>query len=259
MQQNIDAELQLSGQQTSFYHGESFSVAGMTVKGSYANGTASNDVTYFNVDSSAYNNEYKAGELNEYVIKVAGFGGAKAEYTVTVRQIEVIGLVVEANPRLSIWPVKVGDKPSFEDVLVYYVLENGEIVSVDAEKQPYIKYPTTSLKISADAYVLGDNYVTVTCGTLEGTTVVSAEENELLSIEVRSNPNKMKYKSGENFTTAGMQVVATYEDGREVVVNNSELEIIGKEVYYDESGAHTVCLLYGDYKTCNLLVEVEQF
>ena len=255
--QKIDAGLQLSGQQTSFYHGESFSAAGMTVKGSYANGTNSEDVTYFNVDSSAYNNQYKAGNLNEYVIKVSGFGGAKAEYTVTVRQIEVVGLAVEEKARLfTTTSVKVGDKPSFEDVLVYYVLENGEIVSVDAEKQPYIKYPTASLRISADAYVLGDNYVTVTCGNLEGTTVISAEENEVVSIEVRSNPNKMNYKSGENFAATGMQVVATYEDGREVIVNNSELEIIGKEVYYDASGVHTVCLLYGDYKSCNLEVAV---
>jgi hypothetical protein len=93
---------------------------------------------------------------------------------------------------------------------------------------------------------------------LEASAIIKAEENKVVFIREGKSPSKTDYVEGEKFSFEGMEIIATYEDGRERIVKNSDLEIIGAEVCYNEMAKHTVTLLYDNYISCDVVVNVEK-
>ena len=258
-----DLSIEVEEDATIYYHGESFMINGLTVKATFANGKGPDPevLSFYKVDYSAFDNQYKGvSENNTYKIIITAAGGATASYDVTVRPIEVVGLKVTDKGNAK-WA---GDDPTLEDFDVEYILEDGTMTTIPAsneEKLPYVKYPTQGLTITSGEYVFGENEVTIMCGLIKGSVVITAEELELKQISVQNGPRKEKYKSGEKFSTAGMSVVAVYDDGtpegRLVTISNADLEILGEEICYTNEGTYTITLIYDDYQTCTVTVSVE--
>ena len=220
-----------------YYMGENFSIAGLTVEARFSGSNDTFEVESFTYDASDYN-PLLAGK---YTIRVSALGYTTT-YEVNVRKINVVGLEV----------VSKGDKYYETNEIqsstydVNYILENGEVIPTTGEKRTDVKYPTLEIKLTTGKYVYGQNLITATCGTLSGSCVVDALIKNLESIKIKQGPTKTTYKANEKFSTAGLLVEATYNDGSVVVVNNADLEIIGELIV---AGDNIVIISYDSYKT----------
>ena len=229
---------------TEYFYGEPFNISGVVLEGRFATGNNSITINEIKYDAS----DFDPYTIGTYVIRVYALGYS-ASYEVVVKKAEVIGLEVEANTD----KFYVDENIDADDFKVYYVLENGQLLDVEDQKLDYVNYPKDLCEINESlTYVLGDNQITVTCGKLTGYTIVQAEDKQVISIKVSKQPAKLVYKAGETFSTVGLEVTAKYSDNSTIIINNSDLEIIGEVI---SEGTNTIILAYGNYITCELEVE----
>jgi hypothetical protein len=73
--------------QTEFYYGEEFSIAGLTVSGSYKDAVDSFVIGEYKYNAEKYNKD----KLGVYNIDITGIKGFHCSYSVSVRKIKVIG------------------------------------------------------------------------------------------------------------------------------------------------------------------------
>jgi len=235
---------------TEYYYGEPFNISGIKVEGRFKNGGSTINIDSFEYDASTYN----MNVIGTYIIKISALGYTTT-YNVNVRKINIIGLDVNSKKT----DYFVGEKINIDDFDIKYILENGDLLDLN-EKLGYVKYPNEDNELIYDnsyMFVNGENKITFKCvsvdgNTIEGSTVITAMEKEVVSIEIIKNPTKMSYKFGEKFDTQGMEVLAVYSDNTSEIISNSDLEIIGDTI---SEGKNLVLLSYGNYINCELEVE----
>lgn len=239
---------------TSFYYGEEFSIAGVTVEGKYVSSNQTFEISVFTYDKD----EYNAKERRKYWIKINALG-KEASYEVEVREIEVVGLNIVAKEGVKFYA---GEKITKNDFIVEYILENGDRVAPENlldgaehlyDKKEHVKLSANEIVLVAEDYVLGQNIVTAEYGDVKGTCIVNAEEKSVIKLEAKG-PNKVTYFAGESVNAKfidknGIVVTATYSDGSTKVVDSADLEIIGDKII---PGENKVILSYGAYITCEI-------
>ena len=230
-----------------FYYGQPFNIAGLKVEVQVASGGDPFAVDTFTYDESRYD-ATTLGTHHTIVINAMGF---QTSYNVTVRKINVVGLII--TPLKSSYFV--GEKPTIDSYSVKYILENGDVVSPYDEQLSYVNYPTKAIELTAEEYVLGDNEIVATCGDITAFVIVKAEEKTVTEIVVTKQPDKIVYYEGKKFSPTGMEVQATYSDGSTEIINNKDLEIIMGDVV--TLGENTVIVSYADYKTATLTITGE--
>ena len=239
---------------TSYYYGESFTIAGVTVK--VINNVTNEEmqINEFSFNASAYN----ANTIGVYDIIVTALGIDKV-YKVSVRNIEVVGLALEYKQASN--PI-VGQKPSLDDYDIYYVLESGEKINVNDEKVDYINYPKKSIKLSTEEYVEGENLVKATCGELSGSIIVEAEKeqfNYLTINESTDENNKPKqFYAQDTFSLEGYVVKAIQTDAEGVVIKEKDVDISEIEIFASvlSEGENEIIISYGDYVLGKIVVTV---
>lgn len=235
-----------SNAKVEYFYGEEFSISGVTVSGVYTVLDSSFDIPSFTYDSSKFNSNL----LGTYQIYVSAFGQTNS-YDVTVRKMSVIGIYAEP----LIESAEVGDEANLSDFKVYYILENGDKIPYDSEKLDYVDYKSvqhTDVILDKYSYVSGINNIIIRCNKFTANCIVKATEKALKEIKIVKQPIELKFYEGEDFKTTGIEVMAYYEDGSSKVVNNEDLEIIGKKIIV---GDNEIILSYGPYVTCSIDVE----
>ena len=237
--------IDLDNAKKDYYYGEEFNIAGVSVEGHYSTGGDAIPIDVFNYDASKFNNKV----IGTYKITIKAMGYSST-YDVTVNKIRVVGLEVVAIKD----KYYVGDSPKASDFSVKYVLENGDKIDPNAATVSHIQYPGQNIELSAADYVLGDNKIIATCGSLTANVVIEAVEKEIIELKVTKKPNKIIYYEGQELDTTGLEITATYSDDTKEIIPQKDIEVIGRKI---SLGSNNVTFASANYITCNLMVTGE--
>ncbi len=233
-----------SSAKTFYYYNQEFSPVGLKVSvvPNYGQGEA--------ISLKTYRLDFYAFDKN--TINTIGYnipvwlGSNSGSYKSSVNKCNIESIMAKD---LSTEKLYVGDTYSTEtrEIQVSAILSNKTIIDLgEMNAMPYVNYPEGTYTVSTDPLVYGNNRVTVTYGGKKDEFLVECDEDELLSIELVSSPNKVKYITGDVFAPNGMVVKAYYESGVEKVVDNKDLELIGTTI---TDGENEVIVSYGPYIT----------
>lgn len=252
----LSSKATIEDAKTSYYYGEAFNPNGMTVTIVDGNGEGeTKTIKVYKIDTSNYDPTF--AEAIEQTVTVT-VGKISGSVKALVNKCEIIEIKGEDNTDESkkLWVDK-EYSISERDVSVMAVLSNGERINLLTDTTlPYVNYVRDGkieFLTKTQALVEGENAIVVKYGTLQDTFVVTAEENKLISIEIIELSPKTEYDVGDIFSSDGLVVEATYENGETEIVNNSELELIGTEI---SEGLNYVVVSYGPYVTTERPVSV---
>lgn len=238
LKSTVIKEFKLTGNQTSFYYGEEFNLVG--IKTQIINGNdEAKDVSHFIYTTTEHNKE----SLDNYTAKISVCGQIKT-YGITMNKCEIVDFSVSDTSEKLLFA---GDTYNYQNgnLEIYVVLSNGQKMMLDLlNTESYIKYPTKAPAITSPVLSLGDNEITVAYNDITRNYYVNAVEKKVTSIEITKQPTTKNYSAGQTFSTKGLEVTATYQDGSSAVVNNKDLEIIGSTISF---GSNVVSLSYTDY------------
>lgn len=245
---NLSAE-----SKTKFYFGEDWTPLDMKLSLTNMNDDEINSTSFcaniadYNVNKNQHKNTANPSYPANIVIKV---GNVEYSHSVEITKIDIVALMAEDNSEDALY---VNDKydASTRNIKITAVLANDERIDFYGEKDSRVNYLNEECRISNDKLVLGENKITVNYGKLSNYFVVVAEDNPVVSISVKQEPTMTYYSVGDIFTPDGMLIEATYKNGASMIVDNSELEIIGSSI---SEGENTIILSYGDYKTAVVTV-----
>ena len=189
-----------------YIEGESFDPLEMKVYGVYDNGDRVEITNY------------------EVLPETLSVGDTKVTIRYAGKELDVEGITVTANSIVRL--EKEGDPKveyiegeSFDplEMKVYAIYNNGDRVEVT----DYTIEPNRPLEVTDDKVVIRyeEN------GEIKEIEIpVTVREKELTGIEITKGPDKTEYTEGESFDRAGMEVVAIYNNGERVVIENYEIE-----------------------------------
>ena len=165
----------------------------------------------------------------------------------------LVGIAVTKAPTKTEYTVGENFVADGMEVTATYV-EDGETKTEVLADDAYtvtggddLQLGTTSVTIS---YTEGVDTAAVTKTATQSITVKA--EATLVDIAIKTPPTKTAYTAGENFSTAGMVVMARYSDGTEVDVSK-DIEVVGGTGL--QVGTTSVTIKYGE-KTATQLITV---
>lgn len=208
----------------SFYYGEQFSIAGISLKVTNKGSSSPIEVNEFKYDDSLFKNN----ELGNHIIKVSALG-MNATYQVNVRKIEIVGLLIEPVSK----QLYAGKVPTLEDFTFMYILENGELIDIYDKTNGFVNYSNNTIQLVEEELVVGENLVTFKFGSNTETVVVDAIENKLVGATITKQPTVTEYYSGDNFNPTNLEITANYLNGDIEVITLSNLEIMNSVVTAD--------------------------
>jgi hypothetical protein len=147
---------------------------------------------------------------------------------------------------------------------VYYSLDNGSAALLYTfESAPGIFEQEIDLPDSED--FLGEHSVTVyvenSNGVLSKANVLNFEvvQPTLIGLEIKSLPTKVQYEQGESLDLTGLEVNASYEDGKTVLINDYTSDIpTGTKLYKTGEMLITISYLEENItKTATVTVSVQ--
>ena len=231
--------LVITDNKTNFYYDEEFNPVGTKV--SILNGNDETQPLTIFVYSTT---DYDKKSIESYTAQIDACGLTKT-YLVQMNKCEIVNFTVDDISENMVFAKEKYD-PTQRNIEIILILNNGHKVKLDLlNTVNYINYPKTAPTYSSnDKLSLGDNEIKVTYNGITKSFFVVAEEKLVEKIEITNQPNPREYYVGQIFSTSGMEVTATYQDGTTTKVPNSDLEIIGGTISF---GTNVVSLSYKDY------------
>ena len=225
----VPEEIALSGSyQKTFIEGEEFNYDGLVVKCSYNSGII-RQVYDFTVTG------YDKTKIGDQTITVTYIEKGKTltkTYLIHVNAATPDSLDIITNPTKTSYFV--GDTFSGAGIVAECTLNNGTIIDV-SDKVTFTGYNMNSA---------GKQTVTVSYSdggkTVSDTFSILVNAIELSSIEITSNPTKTNYFAGEELSTTGLVVKATYNNGS--YHNVTDLKFSGYDM--SKAGDQTVIVSY---------------
>ena len=219
---------------TKYYVGDTFDQTGLTLTATYNNGkteTIANGITCTGFSSDAVGSK----------TVTASYGGKSTTFNVDIEAVKLVSIAVKTNPtKMSYYQ---GDALDSTGLTLNATYNNGNTETV-----------TTGFTCSAlDSSSAGQKTITVTYQGLTTTFSVTVIAVNLVSVSVKTMPNKTSYFTGEPFDQTGLTLTATYNNG------NTETVSLGIECTGFSSataGQKTVTASYGG-KSTTFTVEVK--
>ena len=219
---------------TKYYVGDTFDQTGLTLTATYNNGkteTIANGITCTGFSSEAVGSK----------TVTASYGGKSTTFNVDIEAVKLVSIAVKTNPtKMSYYQ---GDALDSTGLTLTATYNNGKTETV-----------TTGFTCSAlDSSSAGQKTITVTYQGLTTTFSVTVIAVNLVSVSVKTMPNKTSYFTGEPFDQTGLTLTATYNNGNTETIS-SGIECTGFSSA--TAGQKTVTASYGG-KSTTFTVEVK--
>ena len=219
---------------TKYYVGDTFDQTGLTLTATYNNGkteTIANGITCTGFSSEAVGSK----------TVTASYGGKSTTFNVDIEAVKLVSIAVKTNPtKMSYYQGEALDSTGLTLTATY---NNGNTETV-----------TTGFTCSAlDSSSAGQKTITVTYQGLTTTFSVTVIAVNLVSVSVKTMPNKTSYFTGESFDQTGLTLTATYNNGNTETIS-SGIECTGFSSA--TAGQKTVTASYGG-KSTTFTVEVK--
>ena len=219
---------------TKYYVGDTFDQTGLTLTATYNNGkteTIANGITCTGFSSDAVGSK----------TVTASYGGKSTTFNVDIEAVKLVSIAVKTNPtKMSYYQ---GDALDSTGLTLTATYNNGNTETV-----------TTGFTCSAlDSSSAGQKTITVTYQGLTTTFSVTVIAVNLVSVSVKTMPNKTSYFTGEPFDQTGLTLTATYNNGNTETIS-SGIECTGFSSA--TAGQKTVTASYGG-KSTTFTVEVK--
>ena len=219
---------------TKYYVGDTFDQTGLTLTATYNNGkteTIANGITCTGFSSDAVGSK----------TVTASYGGKSTTFNVDIEAVKLVSIAVKTNPtKMSYYQ---GDALDSTGLTLTATYNNGKTETV-----------TTGFTCSAlDSSSAGQKTITVTYQGLTTTFSVTVIAVNLVSVSVKTMPNKTSYFTGEPFDQTGLTLTATYNNGNTETVS-SGISCTGFSSA--TAGQKTVTASYGG-KSTTFTVEVK--
>ena len=219
---------------TKYYVGDTFDQTGLTLTATYNNGkteTIANGITCTGFSSDAVGSK----------TVTASYGGKSTTFNVDIEAVKLVSIAVKTNPtKMSYYQ---GDALDSTGLTLTATYNNGNTETV-----------TTGFTCSAlDSSSAGQKTITVTYQGLTTTFSVTVIAVNLVSVSVKTMPNKTNYFTGEPFDQTGLTLTATYNNGNTETIS-SGIECTGFSSA--TAGQKTVTASYGG-KSTTFTVEVK--
>ena len=219
---------------TKYYVGDTFDQTGLTLTATYNNGkteTIANGITCTGFSSDAVGSK----------TVTASYGGKSTTFNVDIEAVKLVSIAVKTNPtKMSYYQGEALDSTGLTLTATY---NNGNTETV-----------TTGFTCSAlDSSSAGQKTITVTYQGLTTTFSVTVIAVNLVSVSVKTMPNKTSYFTGESFDQTGLTLTATYNNGNTETIS-SGIECTGFSSA--TAGQKTVTASYGG-KSTTFTVEVK--
>ena len=207
---------------TTYYQGESFNTAGMSVTAKYSDGTTK-DVT-----TSATYSGFDTNKTGTQTITVS-YGGKTATFTVTVVAVTLTKIEVTTKPTKTTYYV--GDSLNTTGIKITGTYNNGTTNDV-----------TSSAAYSGfDTNKTGTQTITVSCGEKTANFEITVLALSITEFTL-TPPAKLTYFVGESLNRSGLKATVKYNSGKLLDVTD-DIELSG----FDSSsvGTKTVAASYG--------------
>ncbi len=186
---------------TKYYVGDEFDQTGLTLTATYNNGkteTVSSGITCTGFSSAA------AGSKSV----TATYGGKSTTFNVDIEAVKLVSVAVKTNPtKISYYQGETLDSTGLTLTATY---NNGKTETV-----------TSGFTCSAlDSSSAGQKTVTVTYQGLTTTFDVTVIAVTLVSVTVKTMPNKTSYFTGESFDQTGLTLTAAYNNGKTETISS---------------------------------------
>ncbi|HJI47406.1 MAG TPA: bacterial Ig-like domain-containing protein [Oscillospiraceae bacterium] len=180
---------------TKYYVGDEFDQTGLTLTATYNNGkteTITNGITCTGFSSEAVGSK----------TVTASYGGKSTTFNVDIEAVKLVSIAVKTNPtKMSYYQ---GDALDSTGLTLTETYNNGKTETI-----------TTGFTCSAlDSSSAGQKTITVTYQGLTTTFTVTVVAVNLVSVAVKTMPNKTSYFTGEAFDQTGLTLTATYNSGK---------------------------------------------
>ena len=180
---------------TKYYVGDEFDQTGLTLTATYNNGkteTITNGITCTGFSSEAVGSK----------TVTASYGGKSTTFNVDIEAVKLVSIAVKTNPtKMSYYQ---GDALDSTGLTLTGTYNNGKTETI-----------TTGFTCSAlDSSSAGQKTITVTYQGLTTTFTVTVVSVNLVSVAVKTMPNKTSYFTGEAFDQTGLTLTATYNNGK---------------------------------------------
>ena len=187
---------------TSYFTGEALNTAGMKVTASYNNG-ATKDVTAQATVS--------APDMTTAGTKAvtASFGGQTVTFNITIKEVTAVSLTINKVPNKT----------------EYYVGEELDNTGIDVIAM-FSNSTTRNVSLSItctppDMTTVGEKNVTVHFGGQSAQYKITVSEIIPTALNISVLPTKVEYYIGESFTTNGIAISASFNNGTRKDVTNS--------------------------------------
>ena len=180
---------------TKYYVGDEFDQTGLTLTATYNNGkteTITNGITCTGFSSEAVGSK----------TVTASYDGKTTTFNVDIEAVKLVSIAVKTNPtKMSYYQ---GDALDSTGLTLTGTYNNGKTETI-----------TTDFTCSAlDSSSAGQKTITVTYQGLTTTFTVTVVAVNLVSVAVKTMPNKTSYFTGEAFDQTGLTLTATYNNGK---------------------------------------------
>ncbi len=212
---------------TKYYVGDEFDQTGLTLTATYNNGkteTISSGITCTGFSSAA------AGSKSV----TASYGGKSTTFSVDIEEVKLVSIAVKTNPtKISYYQ---GDSLDSTGLTLTATYNNGNTETV-----------TSGFTCSAlDSSSAGQKTITVTYQGLTTTFNVTVIAVTLVSVAVKTMPDKTSYFTDESFDQTGLTLTAAYNNGKTETVSSG---ITCTGFSSATAGTKTVTASYGGKST----------
>ena len=219
---------------TKYYVGDTFDQTGLTLTATYNNGkteTVATGITCTGFSSDA------AGSKTI----TASYGGKSTTFNVDIEAVKLVSIAVKTNPtKVSYYQGECLDSTGLTLTGTY---NNGKTETI-----------ATGFTCSAlDSSSAGTKTITVTYQGLTTTFNVTVVAVNLVSVAVKTMPNKVNYFTGESFDQTGLTLTATYNNGNTETITTG---ITCTGFSSATAGQKTITAAYGG-KSTTFTVEVK--
>ena len=221
--------------QTAYYLGDTLDTAGLTLMATY------NDNSTAIIESGFVCSPMELNTAGTQTVTVT-YGDCTDTFDVTVAEI-------------MIFSISVNDKPYKNNYFVGDTLDTAGLTLIAT-------YNDNSTAIIESGFVCspmelntaGTQTVTVTYGDCTDTFDVTVAEIMIFSISVNDKPYKKNYFVGDTLDTAGLTLIATYNNGIELTIENG---FVCSPIELNTAGTQTITVTYGGC-TCTFDVIVNR-
>ena len=212
---------------TKYYVGDEFDQTGLTLTATYNNGkteTISSGITCTGFSSAAAGSKSVA----------ASYGGKSTTFSVDIEEVKLVSIAVKTNPtKISYYQ---GDSLDSTGLTLTATYNNGNTETVTSGF-------TCSVLDSSSA---GQKTITVTYQGLTTTFNVTVIAVTLVSVAVKTMPDKTSYFTDESFDQTGLTLTAAYNNGKTETISSG---ITCTGFSSTTAGTKTVTASYGGKST----------